>query len=158
MYDLLGADVSISCHERLSQTVNEVECDKAKEKFVPGGIHTPEAIQFWKAKLKANSWVMEVLENGYIMPFVRAPEKYEEDNNLSAKKHMDFVQETITAYKAAGIVQFVDQTPWCVSPLTVAEGAESGGVKKLRLCWDGSRCVNLCLKEQNVTLAHLQRA
>ncbi|KZR97789.1 Uncharacterized protein APZ42_007139, partial [Daphnia magna] len=32
-----------------------------------------------------------------------------------------------------------------------------GSVKK-RLCWDGSRCVNLCLQEQTVTLSHFQKA
>ena len=42
-------------------------------------------------------------------------------------------------------------------PLTVATRDLPDGTQKLRLCWDGSRCINLLLKEQPVKL-HLQRA
>ena len=43
-------------------------------------------------------------------------------------------------------------------PLTVSyKRAKDGSIKK-RLCWDGSRCVNLCLQEQTVKLSHFQRA
>ena len=41
----------------------------AKQKIFPGGIHQPKAIQFWSSELKANQWVLEVLENGYVIPF-----------------------------------------------------------------------------------------
>ena len=101
---------------------------------------------------------MEVLKNGYVIPFVTAPEKYEEDNNRSANRKMEFVRLSVVELHSAGIVKFVDEKPFCVSPLTVSEKIAPDGTKKLRLCWDGSRCVNLCLKEQKVTLAHLQRA
>lgn len=129
-----------------------------KQVFIPGGIHEPDAIQFWRSVLKANQWVMNVLENGYVIPLVEAPKEFYEDNNMSAKRQMDFVRQSVKELKLAGIVKFVDDKPWCVSPLTVSERIEPDGSKKLRLCWDGSRCVNLCLKEQKVTLAHLQRA
>jgi hypothetical protein len=138
---------------------SDFTCDAAtKQVFQPGGIHKPEAVEFWRSELQANQWVLDVLEKGYVIPFEKAPAEYDEDNNLSAKKQMEFVRQSVMDLKSAGIVKFVDEKPWCVSPLTVSEKLESDGTKKLRLCWDGSRCVNLCLKEQKVTLAHLQRA
>jgi len=142
-----------------AQVQEGVTCEKdTKQIFVPGGIHEPDAVQFWRSELKANQWVLDVLECGYVIPFLKAPERYEEDNNMSAKRQMDFVQKSVTELNSTGIIRFVNEKPWCVSPLTVSEKIEPDGSKKLRLCWDGSRCVNLCLKEQKVTLAHLQRA
>ena len=60
--------------------------------------------------------------------------------------------------KEAGVIEFTKLKPECVSPLTVAKKTMPDGSKKLRLCWDGSRCVNLALKKQKVTLSHLQKA
>ena len=102
--------------------------------------------------------MIDTLENGYVIPFDRQPERYEEDNNKSAKTHYDFVKKTVLEMKEAGIVQFVNDKPFCVSPLTVAEKTGPNGKTKLRLCWDGSRCVNKCLAKTKVTLSHLQRA
>ena len=45
-----------------------------------------------------------------------------------------------------------------MSPLTVSTRIGNDGAVKKRLCWDGSRCVNTYVKEQKVTLLHLQRA
>jgi hypothetical protein len=148
-----------NCFSKMAKETEEVKSpENLKQIFVPGGIHKEDAIQFWRSELKANQWVMDVLENGYVIPFLSAPEKYEEENNMSAQRHMEFVRKNVADLKSTGVIQFVDEKPWCVSPLTVSEKIESDGGKKLRLCWDGSRCVNLCLKEQKVTLAHLQRA
>ncbi len=135
----------------------QTETTQRQDQFLPGGIHTQEAVEFWRTVLKANQWVIEVLENGYVIPFDKEPLEYEEENNKSAKTHSNFVRKTVIEMEKAGIVQFIKAKPLCVSPLTVAEKLEPDGTKKLRLCWDGSRCVNLCLAEQKVTLAHLQR-
>ena len=106
--------------------------------------------------MKANQWVMEVLENGYVIPFKKSPPQYQEDNNKSDKINNKFVQKTVNEMKDAGIIRFVKEKPYCVSPLTVAEKIEPNGSKKLRLCWDGSRCVNQCLTQEKVTLSHLR--
>ena len=98
------------------------------------------------------------MKNGYALPFEKLPGVYEESNNKSAALHIDFVQKTISGLERIGVISYVQQKPTCVSPLTVVEKSDSHGKKKLRLCWDGSRHVNNCLKEQKVTLAHLQRA
>ena len=45
-----------------------------------------------------------------------------------------------------------------MSPLTVSYKTGRDGSNKKRLCFDGSRCINKCIKEQKVTLSHFQRA
>jgi hypothetical protein len=103
--------------------------------------------------------VLDLLKDGYVLPFEkRLPEKYEEDNNGSARNNMKFVRETVRKWEAKGIVQFVVEKPLFISPLTVAERQLSSGEIKRRLCWDGSRCINLALKKDKVTLAHLHMA
>ena len=125
---------------------------------MPGGIHSAEAAAFWENELKAGEWVLDVIKNGYIIPLNNLPGPYEEQNNQSAKKHDKFVQKSIKDLLRLGIVKRVDTKPRCISPLSVAEKIEPDGSTKLRLCWDGSRCVNLEIREQKVTLSHLQRA
>ena len=131
---------------------------RTQKKFVPGSIHEKEATEYWQNELKAGMWVMEVLREGYVIPFIKLPQVYEERNNASAAQDMPFVRQAVTELKEKGIVEFVDEQPHCVSPLTVTKKAGNDGSIKKRLCWDGSRCVNTCIKEQKVTLAHFQRA
>ena len=70
---------------------------------------------------------------------------------------MDYVRKSVRELHSLGIVQFTDEKPFCVSPLSIAEKIEPNGNKKLRLVWDGSRCINLILDKQKVTLAHFHR-
>ena len=86
------------------------------QQFTPGGIHKSEVLNFWKHELNANQWVMDVLENGYVIPFEKAPIQYEEDNNKSAKTNAQFVRTTLTELEKIGVVKFVDEKPFCVSP------------------------------------------
>ena len=131
---------------------------KNTQKFVPGGIHKSSTQEFWRDELKASSWVLDVLDNGYVIPFTEPPPIYEEDNNGSAKNNMEFVRQAVQELVEQGVVEIVSKKPRCVSPLTVASRDLPDGSKKLRLCWDGSRCINLLLKEQPVKLAHFTRA
>ena len=41
--------------------------------FRPGTIHESSYRSFWKDELKAGNWVMEVLANGYVIPFEYSP-------------------------------------------------------------------------------------
>jgi len=133
------------------------QVEERNRKFQPGGIHKPEVRQFWKTVLNAGDWVMNVLEKGYVLPLKERPEQYEEKNNRSARENMEFVRETVEELERLGIVRFTDEKPHCVSPLSIAEKAEGNGKKKLRLVWDGSRCINPILDKQKVTLAHLHK-
>ena len=63
--------------------------------FRPGTIHESSYRSFWKDELKAGNWVMEVLANGYVIPFEYSPPPYEEENNRSAKRQMGFVRQAV---------------------------------------------------------------
>ena len=126
--------------------------------FFPGAIHRAEVREFWCKELKASEWVLEVLDKGYVIPFTQLPPLYEEQNNASVNREMDFVNEAVADLERLGTIKFVNEKPHCVSPLTVTKKIGSDGSIKKRLCWDGSRCVNMFLKEQKVTLSHFQRA
>ena len=46
---------------------------KMQEGFVPGLIHFPNKIVFWKNELKASNWVMDTLRQGYMLPLESPP-------------------------------------------------------------------------------------
>ncbi len=130
--------------------------DLIKE-FYPGSIHSEDVRNFWRTELKAGEWVMELLKEGYVIPFVEHPPAYEEANNKSAIQNISFVLQAVADLKKLGVIEFREEKPFCVSPLTVSKKFGRDGTIKNRLCWDGSRCVNLYIKDQKVVLSHLPR-
>lgn len=126
--------------------------------FYPGSIHSEDVRAFWQNDLQAGEWVMDVLTQGYVIPFVESPPAYEEANNKSAMQDMPFVIQAVAELQKRGVIEFRDEKPLCVSPLTVSKKFGRDGITKNRLCWDGSRCVNLYVKEQKVVLSHLRRS
>ena len=145
-------------YSRVKASAIKTDSPTNEVRFRPGSIHESRWREFWRDELKAGTWVMDVLENGYVIPFEKIPPPYEEDNNATAKRQMGFVRQAIEELREQGVVEFVTTKPTCVSPLTVAEKVKPDGSVKRRLCWDGSRCVNAVLKTQTVTLSHLQKA
>ena len=89
--------------------------------YTPGSIHTKDTAKFWKEELKASGWVMDVIENGYVIPFESLPKEYKEPNNSSAKKNMKFVREEVRILARTGVVEYRLEKPHCVSPLTVSK-------------------------------------
>ena len=159
--DLIEPDAScVTTTEVIDDTDKTHPTDQTKldcTKFVPGSIQADEVREFWREMLKAGEWVMDVLEKGYTIPLMTLPDPYEEPNNASADRETAFVWQAVTDLAESGIMQFTNEKPRCVSPLTVSyKRAKDGSIKK-KLCWDGSRCVNLCLQEQTVKLSHFQR-
>jgi len=63
--------------------------------FKPGNIHDPKFFKFWKEVLKASPWVLNIIENGYKLPFTSEPPRYEEKNNASARAEEDVVRELV---------------------------------------------------------------
>ena len=122
--------------------------------FIPGNIHKAQYRAFWTETLKANDWVIDLLEHGYSLPFLSEPTSSNTRNNLSARNNSQFVREEVIKLQRTGVVSFVTEKPFIVSPLTVA--SNSGG--KLRLCLDVSRSVNQFLKIPKVVLADLNIA
>lgn len=50
---------------------------------------------FWRNTLKAPSFVQNIIDFGYVIPFNEFPKEFCEKNNASSLKHKDFVDEAI---------------------------------------------------------------
>ena len=127
----------------------QVECDfldllsSCSDEFsVEGGSNgvksrLKSSLNFWVEALDASDFVLDMIRCGYRLPFAHYPSQCFLRNNRSALQHPEFVAEAITELLGNGcIIEYV-VPPFCVNPLTVAEG------KKLRLVID-LRNVNNC--------------
>ena len=85
----------------------------------------------WKA-VSDNSYIIDVISNGYKLPFKSTPDQVDLKNNRSAKDNPVFVESEIASLTQKGVVSEVFNKPHVVNPLTVACG-KSG---KLRLVLD----------------------
>jgi len=125
--------------------------------FEPGSIHKQEFFDYWKDVLQANEWVLDLLKNGYRIPFKESPSKYFEKNNKSARDNMAVVKQIVAEMISQGIVTVCKDRPTCVSPLGLVTKVKNG-VTKHRLVWDASRHVNKYVQEKHVKLQHLPKA
>jgi hypothetical protein len=96
----------------------------------------PRCLPFWRDTLKANQFVLDIIEHGYTIPFMEEPPPAYAANNRSALNYPVFVREAIHKLILSNVVREVDSPTYCCNPLTVATG------KKLRLVLDLSRFVN----------------
>jgi hypothetical protein len=91
----------------------------AAERESSFSIHSQESILFHETVLKANSHVLNTLREGLVLDFKSQPGPYYEDNNMSAKKHMDVVREKVQEWIEGGYVECLQQQEFCCSPLSV---------------------------------------
>ena len=98
--------------------------------------------------VKARSWQLNIMENGFIPDFISLPPKYDEKNNKSAVKNMEVVREKVAVWLKEGHVEKLPVKATCNSPQTVSDKLEvdTGKVKK-RVCLDLSRHVNKFLEK-----------
>ena len=100
-----------------------------------------KCVGFWR-EMGASQWVLNILENGYRLPFVKKPPVGVKRNQASCKEHEQFVDEAVAALVQFGSAATVKEGDLeCISPLGVVKGA-----RKLRLILDLSQ-VNVCLKK-----------
>ena len=102
-------------------------------------------IQFWR-DIRANVFVLDVIENGYKLPLFSMPPLYFSDNNRSAISEYDFVCEAIKDLIDKSLVIEYETAPRVVNPLTVSQ--RSG---KKRLILD-LRVVNQHIWKQSVVM------
>ena len=89
-----------------------------------------ENIVFWE-KIKASSWVLRVIREGYALPFIETPEKCLHKNHRSAVICEDFMKSEITNLLKSGCIKEVlSDNVYIVSPLSVAS---NNGKKRLIL-------------------------
>ena len=93
---------------------------------------------FWKKELKASSFVLNVISEGYLLPLSREPNRFFAKNNQSSLKYKQSVSDAINKLLAEGLIEEVSAASYCCNPLTVADKG------KLRLVLD-LRHVNDCI-------------
>lgn len=90
-------------------------------------------VGFWENTLKAPDKIIDILKNGFRIPFLQTPDSYSLKNNRSASEHADFVSQAIGDLLKVGSVLEVPFVPYIVSPLSVAVNNSS---RKKRLILD----------------------
>ena len=104
-----------------------------------------KCLDFWKSELKASSFVLNIISDGYKIPFVQQPSSALLKNNRSALEHEDFVSNEIHALLQKQCIEEVNKPPFCVNPLTVS--VNNSGKKRLIL---DLRHVNKFIQQQKI--------
>ena len=97
--------------------------------------------KLWK-RIGTSKFILNVIERGYILPFLSLPEPAVFRNNRSSLAHAKFVEDAIRELVESGRVLEVVVPPLVVNPLSVSTG-------KKRLILD-LRYVNKCLRKMRV--------
>ncbi|KAL9986297.1 hypothetical protein ACROYT_G000422 [Oculina patagonica] len=112
----------------------QVECDRmhllsfsSDEFSVKGGSNCVKgrlksSLNFWVETLDAPDFVLDMIRRGYRLPFAEYPAQCCFKNNRSALQHPEFVAEAISELLSNGCIVEHEVPPFCVNPLTVAEG------------------------------------
>ena len=82
--------------------------------------------------LKANKFVLNIIEFGYAIPFVSLPDSCYLKNNASSLKQENFVQGEIEDLLLHGYIEELATVPFCCNPLTVVTGHKMRLVLDLR--------------------------
>ena len=99
---------------------------------------------FWK-RIGAPSFILNVIERGYLLPFVSFPESAVFKNNRSSLSHAEFVEEAIQDLVESGRVVQTKVPPRVVNPLFVS--VQANGKKGLIL---DLRYVNKFLRKMHI--------
>ena len=103
-----------------------------------------ENISFWK-EIGANSEILNVLKEGYKIPFLESPSESFSKNNASALKNIEFVVEAVSKLVQNKCVVETDFKPFVVSPLSVSVNK----LGKKRLILDLRNLNKLLWKQKN---------
>ena len=113
----------------------------SEAEFIEGSLRMKgrlkQCVSYWKSAIGAPRFVLDVISECYKLPFITVPDPCLTRNNRSAELHPSFVEEAIIKLLAADYIEEHSEPPYCVNPLSVAEG------KKLRPVIDLWH-VNLC--------------
>lgn len=120
---------------------------------VPGHIHLPKYVKFWKENFTLPAEVLKILQHGYIPPLLEWPPRSELPDNKSAREpaFRPVLLKQIQELLASRAISMVDKKPRCVMPLQLVhrEGKEP------RLVVDASRQLNPHIKCRKVRLTTL---
>ena len=95
----------------------------------------------WK-EMSDNKYIIDVIENGYKIPFKQVPAEAELKNNKSARDNIEFVNKEIQALLTKGVISEVKEKPKVINPLTVAYN-RSGKPRLVLDCRHINPCIHL---------------
>ena len=111
-----------------------------------------KCISEWEG-ISAPGFILEVIREGYQIPFLSLPPPKHSDNNLSAIKEKDFVSEAVRDLLKMNCIEELDEAPDIVNPLSLS--TQSSGKKRLIL---DLRHVNLYVYKQKFKCEDLKVA
>lgn len=138
--------MTVSRSTSLHSEINQVEyssnfpelCSVCSHEVIP---HSNQAyfiknglkfnLDFWKNELRANSFILSIIEQGYKIPFDSEPSSCFAKNNRSARDHSAFVDSALSDLLQNDFAMEVKQKPFCVNPLSVS--VNSSGKERLIL-------------------------
>ena len=71
---------------------------------------------FWQETLPANLAILEIIHNGYKIPFFKTPKCASVHNNQSALKNKDFVEEPISKLLKCCCIIEAEKSPEIIIP------------------------------------------
>ena len=113
-----------SAHRPMHQPANNDSTGSVSGKLA-------SCLDFWKNTLEANDYILNIIQHGYVIPFVTLPGRCELKNNLSSLNSPQFVRSEIQNLLSKGYIEEQFHPAYCCNPLTVANGS-----KKPRLVID----------------------
>ena len=120
----------------------EFESEKVCTSQVKGSLR--RNIDFWK-EIGTSRFILDVIENGYKLPFITRPDPVWLRNNRSSLSHQEFVSQAILELVDSNRVIECDAAPLVINPLSVS--VQPNGKKRLIL---DLRHVNKCLRKDHV--------
>lgn len=84
----------------------------------------------WR-RLGAHDFILDIVSNGYRIPFKSTPPPFSRANHVAARKDSDFVMNSIAELLRNGWAEIVPTPPTCINPLHVAH--QPNGKKRLIL-------------------------
>jgi len=132
-------------HDQFEMYIQHVKfLDSIDITSIPKGVknNLRKHIEFWK-HIGANEFVVNTIENGYVIPFLRNPPPMCFENNQLALLHSDFVEKAVSELVKIGCVIETPFQPFIVNPLSVSIQSTS----KKRLILDLSELNNFIKKD-----------
>ena len=128
---LLGGSNSISDHKAVKETLVGISDDNPvfEERFeIESSQNSIQSVKgrlrahfsFWLHTLGANDFILRIIDKGYAIPFITAPQNVFFDNNHSALIHAVFVFKAIQELLLSGSVVEVSSPAHIVNPLSVS--------------------------------------
>ena len=107
----------------------EVQEGEKNEGSVRGRLK--EGLAFWREDLGAPPWILDTIENGYVLPLYAEPTPYSRPNQQSALVDRQFVEAAVVDLLKGGYIETVTDPPYVCSPLSVI--TNQSGKKRLVL-------------------------